>query len=338
MTPAPWLSEDGPDRDVALSTRARLARNLPDFPFPHRANQDQRRLVAQRIRQAAKVAELSHLEPYNLWPLGSEKVDRKREWLRKQVAAQRISPRMMDLLPERWALLDRTGALSLLINEEDHLRIQAFGAGCAPDAVYATAAQAEAALRKGLTFAQEPHLGFLTTSLANVGTGLRLSVLLHLPLLRLMGKLPPLFQAVVDLGGTVRGVRGEGSANHGALYQVSHEATYRPELNPLIFVRSVAGAAAILIDAERAERTRLTQDLTEAQTQTQAAILSAEAQEAGEALELLSALRLYGFVGLAPRVPNAAFAKAVVQLQASEGNRAGYERANLLRRLQRQEY
>lgn len=331
VTPAPWLSEDGPDRDVAISTRARLARNLPDFPFPHRATQDERRLVAQRIRQAAKVPELSNLEPRALWKLTPDE-------LRALVAVQRISPRMADRVTERWALLDRTGALSLLINEEDHLRVQAFGAGCAPEAVHTQADQAALALEKGLTFAHEPRMGYLTASLANVGTGLRLSVLLHLPALRHLNRLEELFGAVVKLEGIVRGLGGEGSTNLGALYQVSHEATYRPQLNPRIFVHRVAACASVLIEAEREARLQLPLDLAEAQAHTQEAILHAESHEAAAALEHLSALRLYGFVGLATPLPNAAFAKAVVQLQASEGNRAGYERANILRRLQREEF
>lgn len=337
MTTPLWLCEEGPDQDVAVSTRARLARNLPDFPFPHRASLEQRRMAAQRIREAAKVSELIHLKPERLSKLSEQ----ERTAL---VAAHLLSPKMVSTagLEERWILRDSRGALSLLIHEEDHLRIQAFGAGCSPEQVYDIALGADNALQKGLTFASDKRLGYLTASLANVGTGLRLSVLLHLPALQWQADLERHFAAVCALGGTVRGLRGEGSQAPGALFQVSHEITYRPEQAPLFFVRCVAAATSVLIQAEREARTTLTLShslsLTQALEATRSTIEDAGSLGTEAALELLSRLRLFGLTGLKVPLSPRRFAEAVVTLQSQEGVRADLGRVGLLRRLVREDF
>lgn len=337
MTPPLWLSEEGPDRDVAISTRARLARNLSDFPFPHRASLEQRRAAAQRIREAAKVDELVHLKPLRLSKLSEDERD-------ALVAVHQLSPRMLvaEGLAERWVLLEARGTLSLLVHEEDHLRIQAFGAGCAPEPVYSQAARAEVALQKGLTFAHDRRLGFLTASLANVGSGLRLSVLLHLPALHWHADLERHFAAVCALGGTVRGLRGEGSQAAGSLYQVSHEITYRPEQGPLFFVRCVAAATSVLIQAEREAREALPLSrpwsLRQALEATRTEIDSVEALQAERALELLSQLRLFGLIGLTTPLSALRFAQSVLALNAEEGLRADLGRVSLLRRFARGEF
>lgn len=330
MTPPLWIGEEGPEGDVAVSTRARLARNLPDLPFPHRASAEQRRLAAQRIREAAKAEALVHLTPYRLAHCTEEE---RRAW----VAEQRLSPQMLhpEGLEQRWALMDGRGTLSLLINEEDHLRIQAFGAGCAPEAVYACAEHVDTALQERLSFAYTNRLGYLTTSLANVGTGLRLSVLLHLPVLRERAALGQHVAAVCALGGTVRGLRGEGSSAAGALYQVSHEITYRPEQGPLFFVRCVAASASVLIQAERSAREALPETLVARWEAARLPLEQAQSWSAEEALELLSLLRLAALAGRKKPLPAPAFAEAVVRLHAEESGRAGIGRAALLRGLVR---
>lgn len=325
-----WLEQDGAEREIAVSTRARLARNLASFPFPHRATDTERQRVAQLVREAAKIGELAQLKPYEL-----EKLDlSKRQAL---VAAQRISPTMADGAPGRWALLSSDGAFSILVNEEDHLRLQALASGCEPQRVFEWVSTAERLLARGLELAYDDRLGFLTASLANVGTGLRLSVLLHLPALTLLKELEPQMEAVCALGGTVRGLHGEGSMPTGALFQVSHEITYRPENDPLLFVRSVQGAAQVLIAAEYSARERLPQrqpwSLRQTWEQTAARIQEAETLEVSEALELLSNRRLAGLLELTEPLTPSRFAEALLELGQVGTSRLAVSRASTLRLL-----
>ncbi|WP_309722134.1 hypothetical protein [Armatimonas sp.] len=324
-----WLEQVGEEREIAVSTRARLARNLAEFPFPHRASVTERKRVAQLVREAAKAGELAQLKPYEL-----EKLEKNQRLA--LVAAQRISPQMADGTPGRWALLAADGSFSILVNEEDHLRLQALAPGCEPQKVFERVSAAERLLARGLELAWDDRLGFLTTSLANVGTGLRLSVLLHLPALTLLKELEPQKEAVCLLGGTIRGVHGEGSLPTGALYQISHEITYRPENDPLLFVRSVQGAAQVLIAAEQSARERLLvrhpYSLRTSWEQAAARIREADLLEESEALELLSNRRLSGVLALTEPLAPTEFAEALLELGKGSGSRLGLARAALLRR------
>ena len=161
-----WTAAVGPDRDVALSSRARLARNVAGVPFPQRASEEQLRLVAQLLRRAvrAQADALPALEPVRLRGLDDE----ERMAL---LASQRISPALARADgPERWALLDGAGDVSLLVNEEDHLRLQCIAAGSAVREAGELALTYALALRKELKFAHDARWGFLTSSLGNLGT------------------------------------------------------------------------------------------------------------------------------------------------------------------------
>ena len=322
-----WLGQEGAEREIAVSTRARLARNLAEFVFPQRATLTERQRVAQLVREAAKIGELTRLKPYEL-----EKLDKSER--QALVATQRISPTMADGEPGRWALLSADGAFSILVNEEDHLRLQALAPGCEPLRVFERVSTAERLLARGLEFATDDRLGFLTTSLANVGTGLRLSVLLHLPGLTLLKELEPQLEAVRALGGTVRGLHGEGSAPTGALYQVSHEITYRPENDPMLFVRSVQAATQVLIAAEKSARERLPQrqpySLRQTWEQTAERIHQSDSLDELAALELLANRRLAGLLGLTDPLEPCAFAETLLALGQT---RIPEVRASLLRLL-----
>ncbi|MBB6051019.1 hypothetical protein [Armatimonas rosea] len=325
-----WLEESGAEREIAVSTRARLARNLAAFPFPHKATPTERKRVAQLVREAAKIGDLTLLHPVELAKL----TESQRQEL---VANQRISPKLAEGTPGQWALLATDGALSILVNEEDHLRLQALASGCQPERVYHQVSTVERLLARGLDFAHDERFGFLTASLANVGTGMRLSVLLHLPALTWLNELEPKLAAVSALGGTVRGLHGEGTQSTGALYQVSHERTYRPESDPLNLVRSVQGAAEVLIAAETDARSRLPRikpwTLQQTWERTTERISTAEQLPSEEALELLSYRRLAGLLGLTDPLEPTDFAEALLSVGQGESVRQQLTRAALLRNL-----
>jgi protein arginine kinase len=327
-----WTESGGPDRDIALAARARLARNISGLLFPSRAPEEQLRRAAQILRQAAAARkdDLPPLEAHYLRRLSDE--DRA-----NLMAAQRLSPTLVSGdLTERWALLDRVGATSLLLNEEDHLRLQQVIAG---SDVRTAAAQAQAiasVLEEEVRFAKTERWGYLTASLGNLGTGLRVSVLVHLPGMAARQRLGDELAVAYDLDTAVRGLHGEGSETWGDLYQISNRISYGRTERELI--DRVEGTARHLITEERAARRIL--GLMHAgfiKTQARARreqLLGAETLTAREALEILSGLRLTAACALSEGPGPTVFARLVASLRESEtmvGQRANIARAATLR-------
>ncbi len=308
-----------PDADVVLTSRARLARNLTNYPFPSRASERDLRRVAQEVRRAAlaDTERLADLSAVSLAALSSR--DRA-----ELVDVRRISPELADGGPSRYALLDDAGRLSIFINEEDHVRVQALVAGNAPLAALHSVEDAEVRLSRRLTFARDPERwGYLTTSLGNVGTGLRLSVLAHLPALAFSGKLNKTLKAAHELGSSIRGAHGERSEAVGDLYQISNAVSFG--LPPSHIAGRVLALANHLVQEERAARAEITAEKKDAEKVSHLAqeawtkIEAADRLEAGEALKLLAVLRLSAACGLTPAPDAPLFATLVGELRTGAG-------------------
>lgn len=320
-TPA-WATGNGPDADVVLAVRARLARNLAAFPFPSRASDRDLRRVAQEVRRAAlaDTERLADLSPVAIARLGGrDKAD--------LVDARRISPELAWAGTNRWALLDEPGYLSVWVNEEDHVRIQALAGGNATADVLRAAEDADKRLARRLAWARDERWGFLTASLGNVGTGLRLSVLAHLPALAFLKRLPETLRAAHHLGISIRGAHGEHSLAAGDLYQVSNAVTFG--LEPSHIAGRICPVADYLIAAERAARREVADShaarAVEASRAAWTRIERADRLAADVALDLLSRLRLAASAQLTPLgghapAPDATlFATLVAELRTGAG-------------------
>ncbi len=322
-TPAgsPSETETVIDGDVVLTSRVRLARNLAGHPFPHQASGVDLRRVAHKIKRAAReggppvsdlaVVGLAQLSPRDRWDL---------------VNARRISPDLArGPVANRFALLDENGTLGLFINEEDHLRLQAVVAGNAPLAALRRAEAAQAGLARRIAFAHDTvRWGYLTASLGNVGTGMRLSLLLHLPALSFLGRVNDALRAAHVLGISVRAAHGEHSAPAGDLFQVSNAVSWG--LTSEHIAGRVAPVADYLVAAERAARrevedTHRQKVLTNAQLAWKT-IQSADRIASPEALRLLSALRLCAASNLASGPTDATFPGLLFDLRTAEGGGA----------------
>lgn len=323
-TPA-WastLSPTTPDGDVVLSARARLARNLTEFPFPGQASERDLRRVAQEIRRAA-LADTERLADLYAISIASLSTRDRAEL----VDARRISPTLAEGGSHRHCLLDEAGALSIFINEEDHIRIQAVVPGNDTRAALRSAEDADARLARRLTFAHHAQWGYLTTALSNVGTGLRLSALVHLPALSFLGRLAATLEACHHLDISVRGAHGEHSQAVGALYQVSNAVTFG--VQPSHLAGRVKPVVDYLAAAEREARREVGD--THADRVLQIArdawnrVEGADRLDAAESLNLLSLLRLAAAAGLIPvagriAAPSAAlFASLVADLRTGVG-------------------
>lgn len=214
-----WLSGAGEHADVVLSSRIRLARNLSRHRFPSRAEPDEARAVVELVRLAVEKSPLaqggSFFESEAL-----REIDRD-----LLVERHLISPEFMRDETPRGLYVDDAESSSLMVNEEDHLRIQAVRSGLDIKQALDRAREVESQLAAGLEFDYDSRLGFLTSCPTNVGTGLRVSVLIHLPGLVLTKEMDTVLSQVNKIGLAVRGFYGEGSDVLGNLFQVSNQTT-----------------------------------------------------------------------------------------------------------------
>lgn len=248
LAPRPrWLTESGPNNDVVLSTRCRVARNLADIPFPWRATEGERKQVAETILAAVQRAsgDLARARAIPGERLDEEQTARLLEW-------RYVSRDWARGGPHRWLLIAPDRATSLLVNEEDHVRLQTILPGLQVESVLSRAEQAERALASAISFAWEERMGFLTTSLTNAGTGVRVSALLHLAGLAVSESREAVLEAATEVGCAVRGLYGEGTQGTGELFQVSNTGAYGLDL-PQIAAR-IEAATHYLTEAERRAR------------------------------------------------------------------------------------
>lgn len=203
---------------IAVSSRVRLARNLAGYPFPGRLSKDGAVEVAAQIRNAVLA-------------------DQDGDWLALELntldapgrlaLAERhlMSREMVDLLHAGWLLIRRDESLGLMINEEDHVRIQSLAPAFDLETSYAGAKVLADVLESRLDIARSDRLGYLTACPTNTGSGMRASVMLHLPALGRNGAVPALLSSLARSGCALRGFNGEGSNADGDLYQVSNQVT-----------------------------------------------------------------------------------------------------------------
>lgn len=214
-----WLADSGPEDDIAISSRIRLARNLQELPFPPAASPEQR----HRVRLAVELA-VTHSECLRktvLLPM-AELCPLDRQFLLER---RLISCEFCSGEPDSVLLLSGDETRAIMVNEEDHLRIQAMRSGFQLGTVWDQINRLDDALAAELAYAFDENLGFLTSCPTNVGTGMRASVMLHLPGLALADQVNAVIQGASRLGLAVRGIFGEGTDNLGNLFQVSNQGT-----------------------------------------------------------------------------------------------------------------
>ncbi len=204
---------------VVLSTRVRLARNLSDIPFPGRATSAQRSDIMSRC--AEHMCELKHMKNGAFFEI-SELSD-----LEKQVLVERhlISRELCESEQGSGVFINKDQTCSVMVNEEDHLRIQFLKTGFNLRSVWKLIDSFDNELEKTLDVAFSPEFGFLTACPTNLGTGLRASVMMHLPGLVISDQMERVIRAVNQLGITVRGLFGEGSDATGHVFQISNQQT-----------------------------------------------------------------------------------------------------------------
>ncbi len=250
--PSPWLSGVGPHAEMVLSTRIRLARNLTTVPFTHRAREEQLQGV---LLSVASAAQSSRSFERGLLLRMNEMTPEERQIL---VERHLVSHELGDGSRPRGIVVAADERLSLMINEEDHLRLQAMTSGFQLAEAWALADAADDELDHALDFAFSEEIGYLTSCPTNAGTGLRASVLIHLPALVLLEEIQKVLKSIMQVGLNVRGLYGEHSEVMGNLFQISNQTTLgRSERDS---IESLERVTRQIIETEERARERLMRD------------------------------------------------------------------------------
>jgi protein arginine kinase len=247
-----WFSGSGTDGDVVLSTRIRLARNLSGHQFPARASLQDRASIFESVTSACeKIPLCKECAPHNLTAIKGI----AQQFL---VEERAISPDMLTLDGDRGMVANPDRRISIMVNEEDHIRLQVMDAGFCPKEVWETADALDTALGQKVTYAFDRRRGYLTCCPTNAGTGLRVSFLVHLPGLTLTKTVDQVLQAGSQMGIATRGFFGEHSEIVGNLFQLSNQATMGAQESE--FLEQTQTLVTQVATLERQARKRLEQD------------------------------------------------------------------------------
>ncbi|MFL5339684.1 MAG: protein arginine kinase [Gemmataceae bacterium] len=293
-TTGEWLRGTGPESDVVISTRIRLARNLASFPFTNRASAAQKAELESLLRDRVTRLDLPH--PLNFVTVASlPPLDR--QFL---VERQLISRELANAEGPRGVAFDQRESVSLMINEEDQLRLQVMRSGLALDQAWQEIDQVDDLLEAKVSYAWSEQFGYLTACPTNVGTGMRASVMVHLPALGLTRELEKVFRSLQKINLVVRGLYGEGSRASGDFFQISNQITLgKSETGALAEIQSVI--ARILFYERRARGVLLhekRQELHDRVSRALGTLQHATMMTSDETMELLSSVRLGINLGL----------------------------------------
>ena len=214
-----WLDGTGEYPGIVLSSRVRLARNLKDIPFSHRASAEQLHEIQDHVFTAHKT---NNSVPHAFFLSTSDMTEMDKQFM---VERHLISPGLLEKTGSRGILIGDKEIVSIMINEEDHLRLQSIQSGFQPKKAWHIIDHIDDELGKTLDYAFSDRFGYLTACPTNTGTGLRASVLIHLPALVLTQEIDKVLRGITQVGLAVRGFYGEGTAVSGNLFQISNQTT-----------------------------------------------------------------------------------------------------------------
>ena len=304
-----WYKQTGNNHDVVISSRVRLARNLADFPFTPKLDHSTSSLVAEKVMDALNDGFNKELI---ITEINSAKS--KKEVL---VEDHIISPDFSNDSPlEKILVTDKSGNLAVMVNEEDHIRIQAIFNGFELDKAFELANHADDILAQKEPLAFDENLGYLTACPTNLGIGLRASVMLHLPAMCAYGYIKNLSELMTKIGLTVRGMFGEGSDGKGCMYQLSNQITLG--ISEKDAIEKLKNAVNQIISKERELRRLLSEksdfDLADKLWRSYGTLKYARKLDTSEASRLISNVRLGAVCGILPECKDINFAELLFEI------------------------
>src|SRR6186997_720047 len=291
-----WLRGEGPHHQIVVSSRVRLARNVQKFPFPGWAKKAERLQILEAIKPCVKaLPEMS--DAFSVYSQDLSALEKQvlveRHLISREHAAKGVGSAV---------IMNRRQTLSIMVNEEDHLRMQSIRSGLQLKNAFKLVDKVDSTLEAKLDFAYDQRLGYLTACPTNVGTGMRASAMLHLPGLVLSELINQVIQAVNKIGLAVRGLYGEGTEAMGNLFQISNQTTLGEKEDEII--NRLTKVIETIIEKEHDARQVLIQKksntLWDQIGRAYGVLTYAHAMTSKEALNLLSIMKLGVDLGAFP--------------------------------------
>lgn len=308
---AKWINELGNESDIVISSRVRLARNLDDYPYPFLLSSEGSKEIISRVKDA--ILNNDSYKAFRVIEL--EKLDENK----KQVMVERhlVSPNLVKKNEDAAVITNNEESLNVMINEEDHIRIQCLYPGLNLEKAFDMASNLDDCIENKLFYSFDDELGYLTSCPTNLGTGLRASVMMHLPALAITGTLEKIFGAVNKIGFTVRGIYGEGSESQGNLYQISNQITLGRSEEEII--KTLNRLTLQIIDKELEARKALIEQkriqVEDKIYRSYGLMKNARIMSSKEALERISDLRLGLSLGIIDDVDCITLNRLMVDIQ-----------------------
>ncbi|MFC1712792.1 protein arginine kinase [Candidatus Poribacteria bacterium] len=324
---AEWMQGNGPDCDVVISTRVRLARNLPGYRFCNLAEPSELDQIATIVEDAVSFLNKGgNLPLRNASTIRLEHLDDiDREFL---IERHLISRDLAEKNGTAKAIVGEKEIVSIMLNEEDHIRLQVINSGLRIRQSWEIIDAIDDGLGQELDYACSSGWGYLTACPTNVGTGLRVSVMLHIPALAATKEGGKVLSSVSDMGYTIRGMYGEGSQAIGAFYQISNEATLGQTEEEI--TDRIQSIARQIMDREREERQLLVErnglKLEDTVFRSYGTLVNSRSMSSREAQTLLSWVSLGVNIGILSEASRSDIAQLLVltrpaHLQKYEGRR-----------------
>ena len=216
-----WYQNEAVNSDIAVSSRIRIARNLRGIPFPSKMSLEQKKELNKKVKSAITSSNSSLAKSLKYIEMRDIPENQRFAMVERHIISPEFAAKGLDGA----IILSSDESISIMVGEEDHIRIQVILGGLNIDEAYDIADKIDTLLHNSLDFAFDSKLGFLTECPTNLGTGLRASVMLHLPALETSGEMESLSQSISKIGFTVRGMYGEGTKSLASLYQISNQIT-----------------------------------------------------------------------------------------------------------------
>ncbi|MHB1484356.1 MAG: protein arginine kinase [Saccharofermentanales bacterium] len=307
-----WYIDSGPDSDVVISSRVRLARNLCDYPFPHMLNATTSSQVTDEITRALNIYGKMINDEFvnvNMDDLSDED---KQSLVEKHLISEDLTKGGII----RKALIRKDESISVMINEEDHIRIQSMEAGLNLEKAYEKSQEIAIYLEKNLHIGFNRKFGFTTSCPTNIGTGMRASVMMHLPALMMLGKISTIIENIQKMGYSVRGYYGENSNALGNIYQISNQITLG--LNEEELISDIKKLIWQIMEQERAIRKQLYEKnplyIEDKVYRALGILQNARILTNQEAVKLISDVRLGVAIGIIGNVDEKSFNKVMVSI------------------------
>lgn len=306
-----WISSETNDSDIVISSRVRLARNIKNRPFPHKETVEKGRELADEIEKVV-ISNNNDLTKIHLWEINK---------LEQEYYFERhlISPKLIENSNKASLIVSGDETTSLMVNEEDHIRIQSITSGLNLEETYKAANELDDTLEGNLEFAFDEKYGYLTACPTNIGTGLRASAMIHLPALAINNEINKVLNAISQVGMTIRGLYGEGSKGYSNLYQISNQITLG--LSEQDIINNLNAVISQVVNQEHYFREKYMEkykyELEDRAFRALALLKSAIIIDIKEGLKLISDVRLGIEMGIIKGVKKADLNYLLVNIQPS---------------------